>query len=542
MDVRHWLEALPRSLRQPDPLFWLCAAVLTLSLLLGGGTRGGFLSDLLLPLFALPLLALGLWRLMETPLTKQAQWALLFCAALALLPLLQLIPLPPWLWTLLPNRAELAAPFEAMGGSAPWLPLSVAPEATWVALLAMVAPLAILIAMLLLTYEERRWLSLVILGVGTISVFVGLLQVAQGLESSWRFYEFTNPSEAVGFFANRNHFAALGYALVLIAAAWAIQAAVSASQSNSLRHFDTPSIVAALAAFCLLVVLLAGEAMARSRAGLGLTIVGLFGAFALGVADRRLGSNLKPRSSRFTPNKLLLAAILFGVVLTIQYALYRILQRFEVDPLADARLSFIPTTLKAAFAYFPFGSGLGTFVPVYADFERPQDTLLNIYANHAHNDAAEFFLEAGLLGLVLMVTFVTWLAWRAFEVWRTPPPPGALEIDWSLARAGTLIVALILAHSFVDYPLRTGAMMAIVAFCVALLIEPLVQPAVAPQAASRHRAHRSRKLGVTPAPAFSTALTVTPPAQKPRPTPERWGEDVAWPEQWQSDPPAKSRQ
>jgi O-antigen ligase len=530
-----WFQSFPLSLRQPNPLFWLCAAVLSVSLLLGGGTRPGFLADSLVALFALPLLALGLSRLMESPLSKQAQWALLFCAGLVLLPLIQLIPLPPWLWTWFPSRGELAAPFEAIAKSAPWLPLSVTPEATWIAMLALIAPLAIFIAMLLLTYEERRRLSLVILGVGTIGVFIGLLQVSQGPESSWRFYDFTNPTEAVGFFANRNHFAALGYTLLLLAVVWAIQAAVSVSQSNSLKHFDTTSIVSALAAFCLLVVLLAGEAMARSRAGLGLTIVALFGAFALGVSDRRLGANLRPRSSQFTANKLLLAALLFAGVLIIQYALYRILQRFEIDPLADARLSFVPTTLKAALAYFPFGAGLGSFVPVYAGFERPQDSLLNIYANHAHNDAAEFLLEAGLMGLLLMTAFVIWLAWRAFEVWRTPPPAGALEIDWSLVRASTLIIALILAHSFVDYPLRTGAMMAIMAFCVALLIEPLVKSAPATERGSVPRSSRRRsKPQLAPAPA-STALTISPHPQepKPRPAPERWGDHVAWPEPWQ---------
>ena len=42
-----------------------------------------------------------------------------------------------------------------------------------------------------------------------------------------------------------------------------------------------------------------------------------------------------------------------------------------------------------------------------------------------------------------------------------------------MARAGTLVVALIVAHSFVDYPLRTGAMMAILAFACGLLVAPL---------------------------------------------------------------------
>ena len=305
------------------------------------------------------------------------------------------------------------------------------------------------------------------------------------------------------------------------------------------NQYDTASIVAALGCFTLLVVLLAGEAMARSRAGLGLTIVALLGAFALGVSDRRVGTG-------FTPSKLLVVATAFSLVLGIQYALYRILERFEVDPFADARLSLFPTTMQAAKAYLPVGSGLGTFIPVYASFEKPEDTLLNRYANHAHNDAAELWLETGLFGLVLAALFVFWFGKRTVEVWRSAPPLGASEVDWSLVRAATIIIALLLAHSFVDYPLRTGAMMAIMAFCCALLIEPLAapEPIVEPQAIIKSKSRQRRSRALSPAPALSPtpSLSIAPSSASdtpPRATRERWGSDVAWPEEWRKDKPTK---
>src|ERR1700694_4228841 len=43
--------------------FWLTALTLLAALLLGGGTRGGFLSDALLQLLAIPLLLLSVSRL-----------------------------------------------------------------------------------------------------------------------------------------------------------------------------------------------------------------------------------------------------------------------------------------------------------------------------------------------------------------------------------------------------------------------------------------------------------------------------------------------
>ena len=140
------------------------------------------------------------------------------------------------------------------------------------------------------------------------------------------------------------------------------------------------------------------------------------------------------------------------------------MERFVIDPLEDARLPFARNTVEAALAYMPFGSGLGTFVPVYAMFEKPEDTMADVYANHAHNDVLELWLNAGAMGLVLVGMFVVWLVLRSIEIWRSAPPEGASELDWTLARAATIVVALLVVHSLLDYPLRTGAMMAVMAF------------------------------------------------------------------------------
>jgi O-antigen ligase len=274
--------------------------------------------------------------------------------------------------------------------------------------------------------------------------------------------------------------------------------------------------------------------MARSRAGLALTIVALIGAFALGLADRRV-------SRGFTSNKILVGGTILGVILVVQYALYRILERFEVDPLDDERLAFVPTTIEAAKSFLPLGSGLGTFVPAYAPFERPQDALFIAYVNRAHNDAAELFLEAGVFGVALIVLFVSWLFWRSIAVWRTAPPAGAREVDWSLARAATIIIALILAHSLVDYPLRTGAIAALMAFCCALLIEPIAgTESVAQVAATPKMARHRRKPKLSPVPALSPIPSLAT-AEMPdhRPAPERWGSDIQWPEEWRKNPSAK---
>ena len=512
---------------QASVTFYLCAAVLVASLILGGGTRGGFLSDAILQFLAIPLLLLALWRILEIPLTKQQRIALWFAAAITLLPIIQLIPLPPWLWTALPNRQPVSEAFDLVGGLRPWMPISVSPQATWLSALSLIPPLAIFLATLLLKYQERRMLSAVILAIGLVSVFVGLIQVAQGPESPLRFFEVTNPMEAVGFFANRNHFAALLYCVLLLALAWSMHfaSAIRGLNQHQELEYNLTAIVASIFGFTLVVVLLAGEAMARSRAGLGLTILGLFGAVALGFSNRGSGPG-------FTPNKLILGAVALAATFSLQFALYRIQERFS-DPLQDARLAFLPTTSEAAMAYMPVGSGVGTFVPVYAMFEKPNDVGA-VYINHAHNDVLEVWLETGAVGIVLMTLFLFLLIRRSLDIWRNPPPRGANALDWSLARAATILVALLAIHCFFDYPLRTGAMMAIMAFSCALLIEPPYSKRTEELKPQLVRAVR-HVLTPLPSPALqrleppTQVASSTVPSRVPR---QRWGVGTEWPKEW----------
>jgi hypothetical protein len=71
-------------------------------------------------------------------------------------------------------------------------------------------------------------------------------------------------------------------------------------------------------------VLVAGEMMARSRAGLFLTILALLGGFALGYSDRRT-------LLAMTPAKLLLGLGILATMFLVQLALYRMLERFATD-------------------------------------------------------------------------------------------------------------------------------------------------------------------------------------------------------------------
>lgn len=531
------------------PLFYLCAATILAALLLGGGTRSGFLSDTLLQFLCLPLLLASMWQISGLPAEAPVRKAGLLCALLLVIPLLQIVPLPPVIWTNLPGRGPQKEAFELVGQGVPWMPISATPGSTLLGLLSLVVPLSIFFGTSLLGFRDRRLLSLLVIAVGTVSAFVGLSQVAGGTAGGLRFFEFDNSSEAVGFFANRNHFAALLYCVLLLSFAWIAALALSGAEVPAGSHWlSSTAVLPLLAGLAIVLVLLAAEAMARSRAGIGLTMASLVGGFLIAFVGRR-------NSFGSLPAQIVAGSMALAIVFVAQLALYRIMARFGSDPLLDARIPLADTTFEAVRQFMPFGSGVGTFVPIYAMFEKPSDLRVDAFANRAHNDLLEMGLELGLFGILILAVFALWFGIRLVRVWRTPQ---GREIGFNdfLQRAASILVLLLIAHSLVDYPLRTGALMAMFAFACGLLVQPYRTKSDVPEAASpARRAKPAEPLErQREAPTFAkfpldnatvgfggqqpSALRSQPesaPNFRPSPvasTPERWGDGVEWPDAW----------
>ena len=210
--------ALPRWLAD-GALPFATATVFLLALVLGGGTQQGFWSDAIIQLASLLLLGLVLLspNLMQVP-----RGAVILLCLLVALPLVQIIPLPPLLWTALPGREEIVRGYNAANMPLPWLPISLAPSITWRSVLSLLPAIAVFLAVLCLSHRMRRNLVLMMLAVAFVSVLLDLLQMMGGQSSPLRFYAITNTDRAVGFFANSNHNAAFLYCAIPFAAAWSI--------------------------------------------------------------------------------------------------------------------------------------------------------------------------------------------------------------------------------------------------------------------------------------------------------------------------------
>ena len=447
----------------------LLAAYFFLCLLLGGASAAGLWANVLLQLLALPFLLASILVRPDPPPGRAARQLVILLLLMAAVVLVQLVPLPPSVWTALPGRDFVREGFELVGEPLPWLPISLAPHDTIASALWLLPAVAVGLAVLRFRVGPA-WIGWTIVLAASLSVLVGALQITGGVESPWYFYEITNYGVNVGLFANANHMATLLLATVPFLAALYMTARGRGRERNRQRSAGLFVILAGL--FGLLLV---GLAINGSLAGLGL-LLPVSGATLLLL----LGQRTLPGWA--VGLVLLLTAASIGAAFSGRFDNNLISDEAQMS--AGSRYTAFRTSLEAAGDHFPVGSGLGTFRPIYRLYEDPT-RVTTTYMNHAHSDWIELILETGLPGALVLLAFLFWWVGRALAIWT------AREPDF-FARAATVASAAILAHSLVDYPLRTAAIAAVFAACCALMARGRTAPARAARSEAAKRPPRHR--------------------------------------------------
>lgn len=430
---------------QWDAVAIAAAILLALSFVFGGASREHALRLAIVELAALPLLIMSADRLIRSGLWREHRFALALLGGLAAIPLIQLIPLPPALWTALPGRAEMVLALELSGLQPGWAPLTVTPDLTWQSALAILPPAAVFLAVLSSSQARTARMMAFYLAAAVISVMLGAAQLASGGERLYP-WETTGVGSVTGFFANRNHLATLLLACLPFAAVFG--AAVLRRRSDQ----RLPLWFGAL--FMGLVVI--GLAAIRSRAG-----VILFGPVAIASL---LAAWIAAGRGRPGPGLLALTggvAAAIGAVAIL--ALPPILARFDVQSAPEGRFEGWPIVAEASQTWLPLGSGIGSFDAVFRSVE-PLEQLDPTFFNHAHNEYLETWLEAGWLGAALIIAFLIWYGRRLWAAWKAGP---SRERD--LQRAASIALLAMLVHSGVDYPLRTATLAVLFALCAAIL-------------------------------------------------------------------------
>ena len=453
--MRHREGWQAAGMRYPE--LYILSGLLIVLAIAGGASRAGEWGQLFVRVAAiLAMLALTVTR-------RQRNWQsvrlpLILLGLVAGIAALQLVPLPPALWTMMPGRAPFMAAVPI--GPQPWRPINLTPDEGLNTLLSLSVPLAILVTLASVPAARRATVVDIMLGMIISSALVGSIELAGGGFAS----PFINntPGDASGLFANRNHQAlllALGLPLL----------AVRAFRSTDRRMRPMAwALAIALAVWLLMLILATG-----SRAGLALAGLGLMSSVIIVWRSlKRTGLRL-PRwalPAFIGAIGAVIALVVFvGMASDRAQSLTRLAASGEAG---DIRVSSLPLLRNLIGSYFPFGSGFGSFDPVFRIIE-PFDLLAPTYFNHAHNEVIELLIETGIAGAAIIGYLLFAWAYLGRSCWRSLRSGSAIGFaSWSA-------LTMIAVASLVDYPARTPIIMAIAMLC-AWLARPIENDAALP--------------------------------------------------------------
>lgn len=436
---------------QKDPGVQVTALIVIACLFGGGGVAYG-LANLVVQIAALAFLALNgnaAWQVVRRgPLLL----AVPLLASLAL-PLLQLVPLPPTVWTGLPGRSLMVEALAAAGPQG-WRPATVSTARTFVAFLGLIAPFAIIALGLAARKSALDLATQAFVAVGVAGVLLGAVQVLGGNGTAMLYPETTLPGVMTGFFANRNS-AALFMVCCLL-----LLCGRSAGKLLSARW---------IASFSAVLLLTVGVVLTQSRTGLVLLALPLGLALlksAASWADRRHGAAKGNGGRGLLLGGLAVATVLVGTA-AVSAALPHsrldtVLARF--DRSGEQRPVIWEDARFSAQRFWPVGAGMGTFDEVF----QVDESLENITprrAGRAHNDYLEIAIEAGAAGFMVIGLWALWILWAT---WSTIGSAAGSEQRWR-SLSGTGILMAVALQSLLDYPLRNQTMLCLAAFAVVLL-------------------------------------------------------------------------
>lgn len=402
----------------------------------GGGVRYG-LMNAAVQISAIFVLAFNSSRLIDfflrAPRTLRILTALSF-----LLPLLQLLPLPPGLWSVLPGRELESQSLALVNRSDHWMTWTVNPARTLVAFIGLLAPFTILVTAYGQSRDFRHSAFKWIAALGVINILVGAVQLASGRQLlNW--YGGGNPDHLYGTFANHN---SAGLFLVI-----SLCALIGVRTDLTLSH---RMIKAALG-----ILIVSGVFLTQSRSSIALLVIPAFQLLLQYLHRSRDRISIRSVAMTIAPVLLVLGGL--GALATGNSKVGDILHRF--DDLKDGRPLIWQDTAVAIARYWPMGSGAGTFDEVF-QIDESLENVNSHLAGRAHNDYLEILLENGIWGGILAIAWIIYaLRLSIAHLYRFP-----LHL---LAPTGILIA--ISMQSLLDYPLRNQAIMCLAAAMIALL-------------------------------------------------------------------------
>ncbi|MEO6075270.1 MAG: O-antigen ligase family protein, partial [Dokdonella sp.] len=420
-------------------LFIAAAALLVLCFVFGGDSATGNLGMMAAQMLAIPLLIFGALRAGQRGHLHSARWSVVVALLIALLPLLQLLPIPVSIWLLPAERISLLQDLHIAGVASVDHRWTLSPSVTERDFYFLLPGLALFFCMLGLGRTAwRRMLGLLVV-VCLANLALGFAQVVAGQESFLNPYPDFAPALA-GVFANRNHQADLLAIGLMLVAVFVIDNWKKARDGQ--RSFARVGALALVGMILILALPVVG-----SRAGVIVAMIMLMAAL--------LTSGLPSwRSFRRKPIfqvAALVTLLIFGAGLQAA----RAWMQADVG-VEGSRHTLMTETVRIGREHSPLGSGVGTFVPAFQ--QGGSDAVpLDAYVNNAHNEYAQWWLEAGIAGVLLTLFSLAVLIAALIALLRQRPESTTRVVGM----AAMMGIGVMVLHSTVDYPLRTQAMSAI---------------------------------------------------------------------------------
>ena len=475
---RAWLDSLAMRVRPRDAGRWaawlILALCLTAAVLLRGGVDAVQWQYLSVVISLATAACLSLRSRRDADSTVPLELWLL--SAVAAWMLLALVPLPPAIVNLLsPQNARWTSAARALTGvdRNDWLPLSVAPPATFERLLFVLPAMAMFLA----AREMTRWWTgkQVWIAVAPV-VAVAVLEASLGLAQFNTAADGSSVARAVsGTYVNRNHYAGLLELAFPIALTWALavwtrsDGTPQGRNRSARRGTETRPLGLALGAGALIFMagsLLAGVSASLSRMG--------FLATLAAVATVALGWLLLRRKERRSSRWMWLLPLGLPVAIVLLVSTNGMVLRFVDTPgagniTADGRVQIWRESWQLIRAYPLTGAGLGTFEHALYPFRRamPMNAV-----EYAHNDYLQILAELGVIGFALTMAFALWVFRRGLQA--------AFREEAQHPWLGMGVLASLLAiglHSLVDFNLYIPANALALAWLAGVAVSPALQHA-----------------------------------------------------------------
>ena len=397
-------------------------------------------------------------------------------SAVAAWMLLALVPLPPPIVRFLsPQGARWMMAARALTGidRGAWLPLSVAPPATFERLVFVLPAMAMFLA----AREMARWWTgkRVWIAVAPVIV-VAVLEASLGLAQFNTAADGSSVARAVsGTYVNRNHYAGLLELAFPIALTWALAVWTRSDGTSQGRHryarrgTEARPLALAFGAGALIFAagcLLAGVIASLSRMG--------FLATLAAIATVALGWLLLRRKERRSSSWMWLLPFVLPLAIVLLVSTNAMVLRFVDTPGAgdittDGRVQIWREAWQLLRAYPLTGAGLGTFERALYPFRSAMPTSA---VEYAHNDYLQILTELGTVGFGLTMAFALWIFHRSLGA--------AFREEAQHPWLGMGLLASLLAiglHSLVDFNLYIPANALALAWLAGVAVSPALQQA-----------------------------------------------------------------